>query len=70
MKGVGSSVSEKTSSRQLGEHRSRLLSGPKRKHLPQKAKIVHLAHVLSFARIHYIAVEPQPAGESGREKEE
>jgi hypothetical protein len=25
---------------------------------------VHLAHVLSFARVHYTAVERQPAGEA------
>src|SRR5215211_9408793 len=34
----------------------------------EKAKIVHLAHVLQFAWLHNIGVEPQPAGESGRER--
>src|SRR5215211_5421794 len=56
-----------TSSRQLGEYRGRLLSGSRHKHL-MKTKIVHLAHVLSFAWLHNTAVELQPAGESGRER--
>ena len=29
---------------------------------------MHLAHVLQFAWLHNTAVEPQPAGESGRER--
>jgi hypothetical protein len=42
-------VSEKNSSRQLGEYRGKLLYGSRPKHPLEKAKIVHLNHVLSFA---------------------
>jgi len=50
-------------------NRGRLLSGFRLKHLMQKAKIGHLTHVLGFARLHYYSsVEPQPVGESGRER--
>ena len=54
---TGSPVSEKNPSQQLGEYRGRLLSGSRPKHLIEKAKIVHLAHVLGFASVHYLAVE-------------
>ena len=46
----------------LSEYRGRLLFGFRANRPVQKAKIVHLAHVLTFARLHYIAVEPQPGG--------
>src|SRR5215204_6747975 len=66
---IGNSVSEKNSSRQLGEYRGRLLSDPRPKHPLEKAKIVHLAHVLSFAWLHNIALwshnPPGKAGEKG-----
>jgi steroid delta-isomerase-like uncharacterized protein len=48
--------------------RGKLLSNSRHKHPIEKAKIVHLAHALGFAWLHYTAVEPQPAGESGRER--
>jgi hypothetical protein len=35
----------------------------------EKAKMVHLAHVLGFPWVHYTAVERQPAGEGGRKEE-
>ena len=60
--------SEKGHSRQLDKYEGRLLSGSRPKHPLEKAKIVHLAHVLGFARIHYSAVERQPTGDSGRER--
>jgi len=46
-------------------NRDRLLSGTRHKHLIEKAKIVHLAHVQGFAWVHYTAVKLQPAAESG-----
>src|ERR687889_317237 len=46
-------------------YRGRLLFGFRANRPVQKAKIVHLAHVLTFARLHYIVVEPQPAREAG-----
>jgi hypothetical protein len=65
---TGSLVSEKHPSRILGEERQATISGSRPKHPVEKAKIVHLAHVLGFARVHYLAVERQPAGDSGRER--
>src|SRR5215212_10981435 len=49
-------------------YRGRLLAGFRPEHHLKKAKIVHLAHVLRFSWLHNTAVEPQPAGESGRER--
>src|SRR5215212_10222237 len=52
----------------LPRYKGRLLAGVRPEHPLKKVKIVHLAHVLRFSWLHNTAVEPQPAGESGRER--
>jgi hypothetical protein len=46
-------------------NKGKLFADSRHKHLIEKAKIVHLAHVLSFAWVHHTGVKRHPAGESG-----